>query len=122
MNKVALGFVTGLLLSLNGYAITTDTGARVPFTQAVGMKKFKENCAKCHGEWAKGTDAGPPLIHNYYKPDHHGDESFYRAALNGVQAHHWRFGNMPPVENIKRKDITKIINYVRWLQKANNLY
>ncbi|CAC9535452.1 hypothetical protein [uncultured Gammaproteobacteria bacterium] len=100
----------------------TDIGVNVPFMQAAGMSKFKENCAKCHGEWAKGTDSGPPLIHNYYKPSHHGDEAFYRAALNGVKAHHWRFGNMSPVEGIERKDITKIISYVRWLQKANKLY
>jgi hypothetical protein len=62
------------------------------------------------------------LIHNFYKPSHHGDEAFYHAALNGAKAHHWKFGNMPPVEGIKRKDVTKIISYIRWLQKSNKLY
>lgn len=122
MRKIILSFTIGLLFSLNSYAVKTDTGINVPFGQALGMSKFKQNCAQCHGDWAKGTDSGPPLIHNYYKPSHHGDEAFYRAALNGVRAHHWRFGNMPPVEGIEHKDIAKIITYIRWLQKSNKLY
>ncbi|MBT6327820.1 MAG: cytochrome c [Candidatus Thioglobus sp.] len=80
------------------------------------------NSRNCHGDLAKGTDSGPPLIHNFYKPSHHGDEAFYHAALNGAKAHHWKFGNMPPVEGIKRKEVTKIISYIRWLQKSNKLY
>lgn len=103
-------------------AATTDNGIRVPFREAVGMNQFKKSCVQCHGEWARGTEQGPPLIHNYYKPSHHGDEAFYRAALNGVKAHHWRFGDMPPVEGIKKRDVKKIISFIRWLQQANNLY
>jgi len=103
-------------------AATTDNGTRVPFKQAVGMGKFKQNCSQCHGEWARGTELGPPLIHNYYKPSHHGDNAFYRAAMSGVKAHHWKFGDMPPVEGIKKRDITRIISFIRWLQQSNNLY
>jgi mono/diheme cytochrome c family protein len=122
MRKMILSFTVVFLLSLNAHAVMTDTGVNVPFVQGLGMSKFKDNCAKCHGDWAKGTDSGPPLIHNFYKPSHHGDEAFYRAALNGAKAHHWKFGNMPPVEGIKRKEVTKIISYIRWLQKSNKLY
>ena len=114
--------LTLALVSLNGHAVVTNTGIKVPFSQGLGMGKFKQNCAKCHGEWAEGTSDGPPLIHNYYKPSHHDDEAFYRAALSGVRAHHWRFGNMPPVKGINRKDIKEIISYIRWLQKQNKLY
>lgn len=103
-------------------AVTTDTGVRVPFKQAVGFNLFKKSCAQCHGEWAKGSDQGPPLVHDFYKPSHHGDGAFYSAALNGVKAHHWRFGDMPPVEGVKRRDIARIVEYVRWLQQANKLY
>ncbi len=103
-------------------AATTDNGTRVPFKQAVGMGKFKQNCSQCHGEWARGTELGPPLIHNYYKPSHHGDNAFYRAAMSGVKAHHWKFGDMPPVEGIKKRDVTRIISFIRWLQQSNNLY
>lgn len=103
-------------------AATTDNGIRVPFKEAVGMKLFKNNCMQCHGEWAKGTEQGPPLIHDFYKPSHHGDGSFYSAALNGVKAHHWHFGDMPPVAGVQERDVGKIISFVRWLQQANGLY
>jgi hypothetical protein len=71
---------------------------------------------------AEGTaDKGPPLIHPYYKPSHHDDDSFYRAALSGVQAHHWHFGNMPPVEGITNQDIGQIIQFIRWWQRENGI-
>ena len=103
-------------------AVTTDNGVRVPFKEGVGMNLFKTNCMQCHGEWAGGTEQGPPLIHDFYKPSHHGDGTFYNAAFNGVKAHHWRFGDMPPVAGIKERDVSKIISFVRWLQQANGLY
>ena len=36
-----------------------------------GREIFNENCAKCHGENAIGTNQGPPLLHNIYNPGHH---------------------------------------------------
>lgn len=123
MVKRTLFFWFMLLLGVSlSHAATTDNGVRVPFKQAVGMGKFKQNCSQCHGEWARGTEQGPPLIHNYYKPSHHGNDAFYRAAMSGVKAHHWKFGDMPPVQGIKRRDVARIISFVRWLQQANNLY
>ncbi len=113
--------VSATMVTVAG-AATTDNGIRVPFKQAVGMNLFKKSCMQCHGEWARGTEQGPPLIHDFYKPSHHGDGAFYNAALNGVRAHHWRFGDMPPVEGIKERDVGKIIAFVRWLQQANGLY
>jgi hypothetical protein len=40
----------------------------------------------------------------------------------GVQAHHWRFGNMPPVEGITRAEVATIITYIRELQRANGIF
>jgi cytochrome c len=61
----------------------------VPFQYGRGMQIFREKCSVCHGKWAEGTaDKGPPLVHPYYEPSHHDDDSFYRAALSGVNAHH----------------------------------
>jgi hypothetical protein len=57
-----------------------------------------------------------------YEPGHHGDESFQRAAAQGVRAHHWRFGNMPPVEGVTRSDVKMIISYVRDLQRATGIH
>lgn len=88
----------------------------------IGEKAFNANCAICHGINAAGQDAvAPPLIHKIYESSHHGDESFQRAAAQGVRAHHWPFGSMPAVEGIARSDVTLIIAYVRELQRANGI-
>lgn len=91
--------------------------------QKQGRTAFEENCAACHGENAAGRDgSGPPLIHRIYEPNHHGDQAFFLAAKNGVRQHHWRFGNMPPVDGIEDKEIEHIVAYVRRLQKANGIF
>jgi hypothetical protein len=95
---------------------------KVPFKLGLGMKKFQTMCSKCHGEWGGGTEQGPPLMHPFYKPSHHGDPAFYNAALKGVKAHHWKFGDMPAVAGTTPKDVSQIIGFVRWLQKENGIY
>ena len=87
-----------------------------------GHALFEENCVTCHGPHATGSDQGPPLVHRIYEPNHHGDVSFRLAAKNGVRAHHWNFGNMPPVEGVSDEDVIKITRYVRELQKANGIF
>ncbi|MFQ5622664.1 MAG: c-type cytochrome [Paracoccaceae bacterium] len=86
-----------------------------------GELAFKDNCAACHGEKATGTDNGPPLIHPLYRPGHHDDRSFEMAAKNGTRAHHWRFGDMPPVPGITDAKIRWITKYVREVQLANGI-
>lgn len=87
-----------------------------------GEALFNKNCASCHGTNAAGQDGvAPPLIHIIYEPNHHGDASFQMAAKNGVRAHHWRFGDMPPVEGIAESEVKKIVTYVRTLQRANGI-
>ena len=87
-----------------------------------GKQAFDKNCASCHGNNAAGQEGkAPPLVHRIYEPNHHGDMSFIRAAKNGVRAHHWPFGNMPPVDGITDVEIQKIILYVRELQRANGI-
>lgn len=87
----------------------------------MGEVAFNENCAACHGENAAGTDKGPPLIHKIYEPSHHADYAFQMAAQRGVTAHHWRFGNMPPVPGVTPKQVDWIIAYVREVQRANGI-
>ena len=95
---------------------------KVPFKFAVGKAKYQENCSGCHGRWLEGTKQGPPLMHGFYKPSHHGDPSFYRAALNGVRAHHWEFGDMPKIDGVTKRDMDKIVPFIRWLQQEKGLY
>jgi len=103
-------------------ATVTVKTPKVPFKFGVGMKKFRDMCSKCHGEWGEGSDQGPPLMHPFYKPSHHGDPAFYNAALKGVKAHHWKFGDMQPVEGATAKDVERILPFIRWLQKENGIY
>jgi cytochrome c len=86
-----------------------------------GKPIYEANCSLCHGQNGSGTDKGPPFIHKIYEPSHHGDASFQQAARSGVRAHHWPFGNMPPVPNVTKKDVKLIVAYVRELQRANGI-
>ncbi len=88
----------------------------------IGKAAFEAKCAVCHGVNAAGKDGvAPPLVHKIYEPSHHGDAAFLVAAKNGVRAHHWRFGNMPPVEGVTDGDVKMIVAYVRELQRANGI-
>ncbi len=89
----------------------------------LGEVAFISKCAECHGENATGLEgSAPPLVHKIYEPSHHGDTSFYLAVQNGVRAHHWPFGNMPPVEGLTRGDVKGIVAYVRELQRENGIH
>jgi mono/diheme cytochrome c family protein len=88
----------------------------------LGKQAFDAKCASCHGPNAVGQDGvAPPLIHKIYEPSHHPDASFFRAAAFGVRAHHWRFGNMPPIEGLTKADVAGIVTYIRELQRANGI-
>lgn len=89
----------------------------------LGKKIFEAKCAACHGQNAAGQNGvAPPLVHKIYEPNHHGDEAFQMAAMNGVRSHHWKFGNMPPVEGLTPGDVKYVAQYVRELQKANGIF
>ncbi len=88
----------------------------------IGKRAFELKCASCHGENAAGQNGvAPPLVHTIYRPGHHSDMAFVLAAKNGVIAHHWKFGNMPPVEGLTDADLKYIARYVRELQKENGI-
>ncbi len=86
-----------------------------------GRDLFEANCATCHGADAGGTPSGPPLVHKIYEPSHHGDPAFLAAVRNGVRAHHWRFGDMPPVPGLSEEQVADIVRFVRALQRANGI-
>ncbi len=89
---------------------------------AEGEAVFNENCASCHGTNAAGQEGiAPPLIHRIYEPSHHADGSFLLAVKQGVRAHHWPFGNMPPIEGLTEGQVARIVAYIRTLQAANGI-
>ena len=137
LKRPAILLVLAAALGAAGYLYVgddEDTGGvglpivslNVPATLSVraqfGRTTYDANCASCHGRNAAGQDGvAPPLVHIVYEPGHHGDESFQRAVARGVRAHHWRFGDMPPVEGLSRRDVAAIVAYVRELQRANGI-
>jgi mono/diheme cytochrome c family protein len=89
----------------------------VPEEHRNGENLFEAHCVACHGEKALGTEVGPPLIHPTYRTAHHSDYAFQIAIQRGVRAHHWRFGDMPPVVGLDDEEVARIIAYLRWLQR-----
>ncbi len=88
----------------------------------LGKMNYDALCASCHGKNTAGTDKGPTFLHKVYHPGHHGDGAFMIAPVRGARAHHWQFGNMPPVKDITEGQVRKIIPYIRAIQKENGLF
>ncbi len=103
-------------------ALAAFSGAAQAEGASKGESLFNANCAACHGAQAAGTDKGPPLVHRIYEPNHHGDMAFLLAVRNGARAHHWPFGDMPPVEGVADADVALIVTYVRGLQREAGIY
>ena len=124
----AVAAVVGWMQWLDDDPVHSDDAAAtltIPALSAeaeAGAALFARKCMECHGRHATGSDQGPPLVHIIYEPNHHGDVSFRRAVSNGVRAHHWRFGDMPPVDGVSADDVETITRYVRELQQANGIY
>ena len=117
-----IGLLTAVLVTGVAGAQQITSIEQVPFSYGLGQQRYSELCAGCHGEWLRGTQQGPPLLHGYYKPSHHSDRAFYAAILRGTQQHHWNFGDMPPVAGATAEDAQQIIPFIRWLQHEEGLF
>ncbi|MDP6708005.1 MAG: cytochrome c, partial [Alphaproteobacteria bacterium] len=117
-------FLAGALSALAGAGMTA-AGAKLEGVVEpqmtpelnLGKMNYRRYCAECHGVNGVGTDKGPTFLHRVYHPGHHADFSFIRAVRQGARAHHWRFGDMKPVEGVTDRQLEKIVKYVRALQK-----
>jgi len=94
----------------------------VPERFDAARETFEAACASCHGKYGAGALAGPPLIHEIYRPSHHADAAFTLAVLRGVRAHHWRYGDMPPVRGVDQQEGEAVTAYVRWLQEQAGIH
>jgi len=83
----------------------------------LGKQLYEANCARCHGVKGSGTDQGPPLAHQVYRPGHHADLMFHMAVKSGSRQHHWHFGDMPPITGVTPKEVEHIVAYVRQEQR-----
>ena len=92
---------------------TDDTAPAEPSDASPGAELYQSNCASCHGVDLRGTDKGPSHLSIVYEPNHHGDDAFRSAILNGAPQHHWNFGDMAPVPGLDSSEIEAIIDYIR---------
>lgn len=106
----------------DGAIVTVQVPASFSSQEEIGQRAYDAVCATCHGKNAQGRDGiAPPLVHKIYESGHHGDMAFVLAAKTGVRAHHWKFGNMPAVEDVTQADVLNIVAYVRALQRENGI-
>ncbi|SFG53770.1 c-type cytochrome [Neptunomonas qingdaonensis] len=120
-------FIVGFLLNssfalaehFNGH-VNVKVGTLTAAAQK-GQLAFNNTCAACHGNNGEGSLQGPPLIHALYNPGHHSNQSFYSAVRNGVQQHHWPYGNMPAQEGVGFSDMAVIVKFVREVQQQNGI-
>jgi mono/diheme cytochrome c family protein len=96
---------------------TSVVAVPVPTEFVRGEQLFNANCSVCHGEQARGTQQGPPLVHKLYEPSHHADVTFLLAVRGGVRQHHWQFGNMLPLPAVTDEQVKDITAYIRLLQR-----
>lgn len=87
-----------------------------------GRTAFRRTCARCHGRSGGGSSAGPPLVHKTYEPSHHPNTAFHLAVRNGVQQHHWNFGNMPRQPSVSAESTADIAAYIRHMQRLAGIH
>ena len=126
--NLAVLFIAGTLLAgcstevrpvRTGPIITSSE--QIPSEHRTAYTRYLTLCSGCHGNLARGTQTGPPLLHELYVPSHHSDRAFRRAIARGVEEHHWYFGNMPAVAGASADDAHGIIALLRWLQRAEGI-
>lgn len=144
MRKTLIMAALAALALAGGYAAITPRGSKPPPSTAglapgealvavrpaalagnaiLGARAFDAKCAGCHGALGAGkAGTAPPLVHGIYEPNHHGDQAFHMAVGYGVRAHHWPFGDMPPVPGLTRADVDGIIAFIRALQRENGIF
>lgn len=88
-----------------------------PADSSDGAALYQSNCASCHGADLRGTDKGPSHLSIVYEPNHHGDDAFRSAIVNGAQQHHWNFGDMAAIPGLDDTQIDAVINFVRTEQE-----
>lgn len=116
-----MGVCFVVLVSACGGSGDGGTGITVQDPELVdaGEALYSANCASCHGTDLRGTDEGPSHLSIVYEPNHHGDAAFVLAARRGVPQHHWRFGDMEPVEGLSEADLEAIVAFVREQQRIH---
>ncbi len=88
----------------------------VPEKYKKGQNAFHKICSNCHGSDGMGKHTqAPRLIDEEYLAPNFTDDDIRETILNGTD-------KMPPQrKNVSTEDITEIIKYLRYSQKAAGL-
>ena len=105
-----------VLVACGGQPTTANT-APMTADLATGETLYASHCALCHGADLRGTDVGPSFLSIVYEPTHHSDAAFLLAVRNGSRAHHWSFGDMPPVPGLSDTEVASITAFIRAAQE-----
>jgi mono/diheme cytochrome c family protein len=106
-----------LVAACGGGSAEAEIPTQDPDLVAAGADLYAANCAECHGTDLRGTDKGPSHLSEVYEPNHHADGAFLFAVHAGSRAHHWSFGDMPPIEGLSTEDVEAIVAFVREQQR-----
>lgn len=123
MNSTGRGLVPLLVLAAVLIGCGSDSAGEPDISEqpgdlvATGADIYQAACASCHGADLRGTDRGPSHLSVVYEPGHHSDAAFLLAVRNGTPQHHWRFGDMEPVEGLSDEDIVALTAFVREQQR-----
>jgi mono/diheme cytochrome c family protein len=111
--------ILAMIAVVTGCTSTSETTvpAQDPNLVAEGEVLYAANCAQCHGGDLRGTDKGPSHLSEVYEPGHHADGAFLFGVQTGSRAHHWSFGDMPPIEGLTPEDVEAIVAFVREQQR-----
>ena len=88
----------------------------VPAEFQLGQKHFHKICSNCHGSDAMGKQTkAPKLIDTDYIQENFSDDDIFQTVIEGTD-------KMPSQRNkLSDGEITEIIKYLRYSQKAANL-
>jgi len=107
------------IVSLSLFGITScapKPTLEVPEAYKKGQNIFHKICSNCHGSDGMGKHTkAPKLIDEEYLSPNFTDDDIRETILNGTD-------KMPPQKkNVSTEEITEIIKYLRYSQKAAGL-
>jgi len=99
-----------------GISCTPKATLEVPEAYKKGQNVFHKICSNCHGSDGMGKHTkAPKLIDEEYLSPNFTDDDIRETILNGTD-------KMPPQKkNVSTEEITEIIKYLRYSQKAAGL-
>ncbi len=115
MKKYGWKFVLLILISFVAACVPQPT-QEVPQEFKKGQEYFHRFCSNCHGSDAMGSHTkAPRLIDTDYVEKTFSDDEIREAVLEGTD-------KMPSQKsNVTAEEITEIIEYLRYSQKAADL-